>query len=229
MVATIAALKRTRPKCITNNARLFGRALFNQRGALMITKKLSDISDIMTGLVLSRKEAKPSLINAFKYRRLNLRSITESGLIDDAGFEDYFSVEQIDPQFITKENDIIMRLFEPLSPAIISAKNEGLVVPSQLAIIRVKSEYFQPDYIYYYLSQKNILRFLSQQDIGTAARGIRLSTLSEVGVPMLPLDKQRLVASLAETHQKRKQLYLNLIEQYDLQSANMISNIIGGK
>lgn len=195
----------------------------------MSSKKLFEIAEVLTGLVLSRKEAKFEQKNTFKYKKLNLRAIGENGNIDLTAFDEYFSIEPIEEQFITKEKDIVMRLFEPLSPAIITSECEGLIVPSQLAIIRVKSQHFLSEYIYHFLSQKNTLRFLSQQDIGTAARGIRISTLSEVEIPLLPLDKQKSVTHLGETHQKRKQLYLELIDQYDIQAANIISKVIGGK
>ena len=52
----------------------------------MKTYKISEIADIQSGLVLSRKVAKENM-NIYPYQRLTLRSVTEDCLLDISSFE----------------------------------------------------------------------------------------------------------------------------------------------
>ena len=61
----------------------------------MKTYKISEIADIQSGLVLSRKAAKENM-NVYPYQRLTLRSVTEDCLLDISSFETYEACEPID-------------------------------------------------------------------------------------------------------------------------------------
>lgn len=192
-------------------------------------KQLSEIADVQSGLVLSRKEAVPDSETATKYKQLNLRSVREDGTINVETLQEFCSEGVLSEQFIGKENDIVMRLFAPLQPVMITQDISGFVVPSQFAIIRMKSQKVLPAFLSYYLSQANVLSEMAIMDSGQAARGIKLSTLSDIRVPLLSLTKQQRVVDLAETHRKRKKLYLELILQYDMQADVVIKGVIGGE
>ena len=99
--------------------------------------KISEIADVQSGLVLSRKAAKKT-DGKYPYQRLTLRSVTEDCLFDNTSFETYDACEIVDKQFITHKNDIIVRLYYPICATLITKENEGLIVPSQLGIIRLK-------------------------------------------------------------------------------------------
>lgn len=192
-------------------------------------KNLSEIADVQSGLVLSRKEAKYDTGKAFEYKRLNLRSVNEDGSINSDSLDAYFSTEKLEGQFLTAENDIVMRLFSPLCPVIITKYYSGLVVPSQLSIIRVKSQEVFPAFLYCYLSQRSVLKSMAIKESGQAARGIKISTLSDIKIPLLPMNKQKTIAAYGEMHIERKKLYLELIHQYDLQADAVIGEAIGGE
>lgn len=195
----------------------------------MIYKKLSDIAEVQSGLVLSRKEAKFDSEQSAEYMRLNLRSINDGGSINKDSLDKYLANEKLEEQFISSKDDIIVRLFPPFRPALITASFVGLVVPSQFAIIRLKSGDVVPEFLCCYLSHHNMLEALAIRESGQASSGIKISTLSEVEIPLLPWDRQKTIAAYEEMHIKRKQLYLDLIQQYDLKMDAVINRAIGGK
>jgi restriction endonuclease S subunit len=191
-------------------------------------KKLSELANVQSGLVLSRKQAKEDSLSVFKYKQLNLRSLNNDGSISIDTLDEYLSNEKLDEQFITEENDVLMRLFAPLYPAIIREHYIGLVIPSQLSIIRMKTNVILPAFLYCYLSQPSVINAIVNKAGGYAVRGIKVSTLSDIEIPILPINKQKAITTFYETHHKRKSLYMELIEQYDLQASAIISKAIEG-
>ena len=61
--------------------------------------KISEIADIQSGLVLSRKAANEKT-SVYPYKRLTLRSVTEECLLDTTSFEEYAASEPIDGRFV---------------------------------------------------------------------------------------------------------------------------------
>ena len=106
--------------------------------------KLSEIAGIQSGLVLSRKEAKRGYTTAVEYKNLNLRSLNDDSGINVQLLDRYLASEELEGQFITRIDDIIIRLFPPYCPAHITAALAGLVVPSQFAIIRLQNNALLP-------------------------------------------------------------------------------------
>ncbi len=196
----------------------------------MKRKKLLDIANIHSGLVLSRKEATDYSEKTFKYQRLNLRAISDDGAIDLAALDEFLSEENLyEQQFITAKDDIVMRLFSPFIPVLITKNSVGLIVPSQFAIIRIKAkETILPAFLCQYLLQPEAASFIAAQEVGQTIRSIKISTLSNIEVPIPSLAKQQLIVELMKTNSKRKNLYLDLLKQYDIQANHSISKIIGG-
>ncbi|MGI5879875.1 MAG: restriction endonuclease subunit S [Syntrophomonadaceae bacterium] len=192
-------------------------------------KKLSDIAEVQSGLVLSRKEAKYNPEQSVEYMRLNLRSINDDGSISKESLDRYCANEKLEEQFITNKNDIIVRLFPPFCPALITDTFINLVVPSQFAIIRLKSDSVIPEFLCCYLFHHNMLEALAIRESGQYYNGIKISTLSRLEIPLLPLHTQKTIAAYGEMHMKRKQLYLDLIQQYDIKMDAVLNRAIGGK
>lgn len=192
-------------------------------------KKLSEIAEVQSGLVLSRKEAKFDSQQSIEYIKLNLRSINDDGSINEESLDQYLANEKLEKQFMTTKDDIIVRLFPPFRPALITKAFVGLVVPSQFAIIRLRSGDVIPEFLCCYLSHRNLLESLAVRASGQASSGIKISAMSEMEIPLLALDKQKTVAAYNEIHTKQKQLYLDLIQQYDLKMNAVMNRAIGGK
>lgn len=195
----------------------------------MKTNKISEIANIQSGLVLSRKAAKKDT-QSYPYKRLTLRSVTENCLLDTSSFETYEACEPIENQFFTKENDIIIRLFAPICTTLITKENEGLVVPSQLAIIRLKEDCsYLPGYISTYLSdERNSEKLI--EDAGMASQKIiNIRNIADLKIPCLPIKKQNLICNITSEHLNLISLYKEIIQQETLRTKAIIKDVIGGK
>ncbi|HAZ20787.1 MAG TPA: hypothetical protein DHD79_06505 [Firmicutes bacterium] len=191
-------------------------------------KKLYEVAEVQSGLVLSRKEAEFDSEQSVDYLKLNLRSISEDGTINKKSLDKYLACEKLNIQFITAKGDIVIRLFPPFSPALITESLVGLVVPSQFAVIRLKSDDVTPDFLLCYLSHRNLLRSLAICESRQGLNSIKISAIAEVMIPLLPIDKQKTIASYCRMHAIQRQLYLDLIQQYDSKMNAVINSAIGG-
>ncbi len=191
--------------------------------------KIADIADVQSGLVLGRKAAKTGTA-PYLYKRLTLKSITEDGLLDKTSLENYEACEILDENFLTHENDIIIRLFAPVCAVLVTKENEGLIVPSQLAIIRIKKDSpILPGYLNAYLNNKNVLENLIIDAGKTAQKIIKIGNVIEQEILFLPKKKQKSIADILSEHMKTIELYKKLIEQENLRTKTVIKDIIGGK
>ena len=195
----------------------------------MKTYKISEIADIQSGLVLSRKAAKENM-NVYPYQRLTLRSVTEDCLLDISSFETYEACEPIDEQFLTKENDIIVRLYYPICATLITEENEGLIVPSQLGIIRLKEDCpFLPGFVSAYLMNERNLESLIEGAGMAAQKIVKIGNIAELEIPCLPIEKQKIISDISNEQLTIVALYKKIIEQKTLRKKSVNKEIIGGK
>ncbi len=189
-------------------------------------KKLSELASVQSGVVLGRKEA-PSGSDSFVYQRLSLRALNETGRLNHADLEPFNAQEALLPSQITQANDIVVRLFEPLLPMVITDSDVGIAVPSQLAIIRLHDQSVLPAYLQLLLSRKDIYKEIFQRN-SSSQRAITISSLMKLELPIAPIEIQQKAVQLRELTEHRLQLYQNLIEQEQLLAETLIENMIGG-
>ena len=191
--------------------------------------KISDFADIQGGLVLSRKEAKGSDSEFFSYKRLTVRSLEEKNILETTALEDFHAVDSLDNALFTEENDIVIRLSFPMNPVLIDHRTRGLLVPSQLAVIRVKStEQILPDYLRVFLTQRSVQDIILNQENGSAQKSIKVKTISHLEIPIPDLSTQSKIVQIDALNRKREFLYLSLIEQEHILAESLIEKIIGG-
>ena len=168
-------------------------------------------------------------MNIFTYKRLTLRALGEDGFLSEAEFESYKAKEYLDTSSLTVSNDVVIRLFSPMCPVLIGEQSEGLVVPSQLAILKVKDpSAVLPAYLRWYLSQKDIQERVLFEEGGTAQKTIKVSTIMDLLVNVPDMEKQRKAVQIDELGRTRERLYKELIQQERVYTENVIANIIGG-
>lgn len=191
--------------------------------------KLSEIANVQSGLVLNRKEAKDAANIACTYKRLNLRSLDEDGVIDELSLDDYNASEILDEQIITIKGDVIVRMFAPICPVTITENTSGLVIPSQLSTIRIKdTTQVLPEYLRYYLSQDSVINKILTEESWQSQRTIKISTITNLLIPLPTIEQQTTIAKIVQANLKRKKLYQELIRQEDTHISALINKIIGG-
>lgn len=191
--------------------------------------KLNELVEIHSGVVLSRKEAPPESSIAIPYQRLTLRALSDAGTIQHTELEQYYSREVLDPELFTTVDDVVVRLCTPINPVLIQNGQAGILIPSQLAAIRIKnSSTLMPAYLRWYLSQGSILDALQAAEHGTAQRTIKVKSLLDLDLDLPPLQIQEQIAEIDTLSRRREALYQELIYQERLHAEYAIERIVGG-
>lgn len=191
--------------------------------------KISDIADAQGGLVLSRKEAKDPSADIYCFKRLTLRSLGDSGFINGEELEEFRSNESLSNALFTSPRDVVIRLFSPMCPVIVDEKNKGLLVPSQLAVLKVKREVpVLPEYLRLCLAQREIQERVLKVESGTAQRTVKLGTIMDLQISVPDLETQSRAVQIDILGREREQKYHELIAQERLFTEKIIEDIIGG-
>lgn len=98
----------------------------------MIYKKLK----IKTGLVLFRKKSAFYEVQ-IPYKQLTLKSFSNSTIVNTSSIDDFSSFNKIKPDYLTQEDDIVIRLRAPNVAIYIDKLMQGLVISSLMAVIRL--------------------------------------------------------------------------------------------
>lgn len=191
--------------------------------------KLSDFATLQSGLVLNRKEARSEEETAKYYKRINMRSLNEYGELDRNDLDIFPSVEILDSAVLTQPNDIIVKLFTPIYPTLISEKDKGFIIPSQLVVIRVFDDQVLPEYLRYYLSAPEVSDLMLSIEGWRSQRTIKVSTFADLEIPIPSIKKQQLIAKISAINSQRERLYKELIEEEKKLTTLKLQKYIGGK
>jgi len=189
-----------------------------KRGENIQTKKLSEISEIHTGVRLNRlKEKNTSLKKVIK--KISSENILE--------YE--YSIESvpnsINEKFISQKNDIIISLLDPGS--VCKLEKEGLIIPMQFAIIRLDENY-NADFIINLLKSNLFKKELNKLVEGSGLKIIKSTYLKEVKLPLPDYEKQEKIGELLKLIEKRIILNSKTIELEKQAKDAILNKTIGG-
>ena len=182
------------------------------------TKKLSEISEIYTGVRLNRlKEKNTSLKKVIK--KISSENILE--------YE--YSIESvpnsINEKFISQKNDIIISLLDPGS--VCKLEKEGLIIPMQFAIIRLHDNY-DADFIINLLKSELFKKELNKLVEGSGLKIIKSTYLKEVKLPLPNFEKQVKTGELLQLIEKKIILNSKKIELEKQLKQAILNKTIGG-
>lgn len=191
--------------------------------------QISELVKAQGGLVLSRKEAKDPGNGGYSYKRLTLRALTEDGEVDDSALEEFCASEPLNHTWFASPGDVVIRLFSPLYPVVIGESREKLLVPSQLAILKVKDcTILLPEFLRISLSQKEIQEKIRRIESGTTQRVVKLGTIMELQIEVPDMETQRRVVEMDTLCRKKERMYRKLMEQERQLTEIAIRKIMGG-
>ena len=139
--------------------------------------ELSKVCDISAGLVLRRKEAQTQSEIVKNYKVITLKSFEDDGCINLEYLDDYNSIELLDDRYITKENDILIRLSNPYTAIQVKAEQAGYVIPSLFAIVRPNQNEIDSGYLSFILNNDMIKQSYFKNAMGTTIPVIRMQTI----------------------------------------------------
>ena len=106
---------------------------------------------------------------------------------------------------------------------------EKLLVPSQLAILKVKDcTILLPEFLKISLSQKEIQEKIRRIESGTTQRVVKLGTIMELQIEVPDKETQRRVVEMDTLCRKKERMYLKLMKQERQLTEIAIRKIMGG-
>ena len=188
--------------------------------------KLINMSEVQTGLVLVRKRADAIDKDAHKYRMLTLKSFEPQGWVNEGELNVFFSKEKLDNKYLTNKGDVIIRLTIPYTAICINDKQEGLVIPSNFAIIRLKGQIFIPEFVALFLNSEIIEKKFFKSSISTTIPLIKTKHLREIDISDIPLAVQQKIVELNQLQVREKILLSCLMKEKDKLAKASINTII---
>ncbi len=173
--------------------------------------KLGDIADIRSGLVLSRKESKT--ISKYRYALLNLRSFNEDAYIEKDKVDVFFSIEKLNDDYLTKKDDIVIRLSRPYTSVLIDIDTEDMIISSNFVVIRVNKKYILPEYLVWLLNTKRIKHKIYENTTSNMIGAIKPKFFSDFEIDLLSLQEQEKIGKINSLSKREYQLMLNLAEE----------------
>ena len=188
--------------------------------------KLINMSEVQTGLVLVRKRADAKDKDAYKYRMLTLKSFEPRGWVNEGELDVFFSKEKLENKYLTNKGDIIIRLTTPYTAICINDKQEGLVIPSNFAIIRLKEQIYIPEFVALFLNSEIIEKKFFKSSISTTIPLIKTKHLREIDISDIPLAVQQKIVELNQLQVGEKILLSCLMKEKDKLAKASINTII---
>lgn len=168
--------------------------------------RLAELANINTGLVTARKQAKITDQEIIKYRILNLKVINEKGYIEDNLVEEFEANERINPVYLTKVRDIVVRLTFPFTAVLIDEEHENMIIPSHFVVIRPDKKRLLPEYLYWLLNTEKVKQELQQNINSTTIGTVKPMSYAELDIEQITLQEQ---AQIGEIYMlAKKELYL---------------------
>lgn len=186
------------------------------------TVKLDTLCDITSGIALSRVKPKAEEApraqegaerTGVKTIKVLMSKAISKGIVDVEELAEE-EVGEVKPAYLTQAGDVVIKLTTPFDCAYIDEGLEGMLVTSFAGVLRAKpGSEIDMRFLAAYLNAEPSARYLSSVCSGvTSLKTLRKKNLKDMEVPIVPLEKQRLLAKLWELTRRRKDEYLRLIE-----------------
>jgi restriction endonuclease S subunit len=188
--------------------------------------ELINMSEVQTGLVLVRKRADAKDKDAHKYRLLTLKSFEPHGWLNEGELDVFFSKEKLENKYITNKGDVIIRLTTPYTAICINDKQEGLVIPSNFAIIRLKGRKFIPEFVALFLNSEIIKKNFFKSSISITIPLIKIRHLRDIDISDKQFAVQKKIVELNQLQVKEKMLLSRLMKEKEKLAKASINKII---
>ena len=188
--------------------------------------KLKDISNLRTGLVTARKKASAVDEETYSYKAVTLKSFNRNGCLSLEYLDDFIAKERIKENYLTQANDVLIRLREPNIAVIIDIDNNGLVIPSFVATIRVDETKVDSKFLTYYLNSTTAKRALNSSITGTAINMIKTKELEDLQIKLPSLEEQKKIVKFLDLTNKEIDLLEELKNQKEKYYQEVFNNIL---
>lgn len=187
--------------------------------------RLDEAAVINTGLVTARKQARGVSDGIIQYKLLNLKAISSKGFIEDSFLDDFETLEEIKPIYITRMGDIVVRLTFPFTAVLIDGMHTGMIVPSHFVVIRTNTKKIIPEYLFWLLNTEKVRQQLQQNISSTMIGTVKPMTYAALNIQQITLEEQRKIADIYLLSKKELMLLDQLMRQKELYYKTAIDKI----
>ena len=170
----------------------------------LVRLKLGDIASVRSGLVLSRKLSKTP--TQYRYQLINLRSINQAGYIETENVDLYDATEPLSSEYLTHTGDVVIRLTAPYTAVLIDDTTSGMVISSNLVVIRADASQILPEYLYWLLNTPKVKRQIYENTSSNMLGAIKPRYFADFEVSLLSMENQETIAALNLLAHKERQL-----------------------
>lgn len=182
--------------------------------------KLGSVAQVRSGLVLARKQARGR--TEYRYPLLNLKCIHPNGYIDTALCEMFDSVEYLNPEYLTHNGDVVIRLTVPYTAVLITDELEGYVIPSSFVVVRTDRSIVIPEYLLWLLNSQQVKQRIYESAVSNMLGAVKPRYFAEYELEELPISRQRMIAELNRLAKQEVQL----LEKLAAEKAKYYNNVI---
>ncbi len=195
-----------------------------KKGDVML---LNEVAEVRTGLVLARKKAPKNTKDKVAYKALNLRCVMPEGYLDLESTEEFYSIERLKSEYLTREKDILIRLSNPYTVVYITDTAQcGYIIPSHFAIVRVDESKAAPEYLNWFLRRDAVKQKIIQNVSGSTVFGtISSGFIANLEVRNIPIVKQKIVGNILLLSEKEQELLHKLTNAKALYSKAIVNEI----
>lgn len=173
--------------------------------------KLRDLASIRSGLVLSRKQSEDP--TEYRYPLINLRCIRQEGRIDLNEVDVYEAKEPLREEYLSQKGDIIVRLTAPYTAVLIDESTSGMVISSNILVIRIEDICLLPEYLFWFLSTKNVKRKIYENSTSNMLGAVKATILTDLEITVLPVREQHQIAQINLLAKRESQLMKDLADE----------------
>lgn len=166
--------------------------------------QLGCCSEIRSGLVLSRKQAREKTEN--RYSLLTLKSIKSDATVSEGDLGIFDAVESLNKEYLTEIGDVIVRTSMPYTSVLIDKKTYGMVVSSNFVIIRCYTDKLLPEYLFWLLNTETVKRDIFKNSAGNMLAAIKPQYFCDLEIEIPSLREQKLIADFNMTARKELEL-----------------------
>lgn len=180
--------------------------------------------NIFSGQILTRVEASKDATDFLSQKAITPKAI-ENGEINHSEIITINLKKKLDVKKITIEGDIVIKLSTPYESALITKKDEGLLVTSFCAIIRGVNKNYDNYFINAFLNTNHVRKILKYSTTGLNTPLLRINNLKNLEIPKINLNKQ---LTLSQTH-KANIKKIQILKELIINSEHLSETIILSK
>lgn len=177
------------------------------------TAKLDELCTIKTGSPVSRAKNIPEGVEAKETKVLLPRAMQGGNIVDsELAIE---LVGEVKEEYFTCRDDVVIKLSTPFDCVYVDEDHEGIMVTSFGMILRKRDDApIDMQYLSMFLNAPQTNALLAAVSTGqtTTMAMLKRKTVADLEIPLLPVEKQGLLAKLSEAVGERIEERKRLID-----------------